>query len=140
VAVVPHAVVATPKLAASLKPTMVKRVAAGKPERLSAKPTKTERGRSTAAPGHTKTTVAATPVKAKPAKKPRPTPAAAAPKVKAKEKTKAKPEQANTLHVRKRKAAPAETHVVAPAHGKSKFAPGQVNEPDPKKGRPEPQG
>ena len=138
VAVTPHAVVATPKPAALLKPTMVKKVAAGKPERLSAKPTKTERGRSTAAPGHTKTTVAATPVSAnpKPAKKPRPTPAAAAPKVKSKEKTRAKPEQANTVHVRKRKAAPAET----PTQGKSELAPGQVNEPDPEKGKPEPKG
>ena len=131
VAVTPREIVATPK------PAVVTKVAATKPERPSAKPIKTERGRSAAAPGQTKTTVAATPVKtrtmAKPAKKPRPTPAAAAPKVK---KTKAKPEQANAVHGPKRKAAQAETPAVAPTRGKSELAPGQVKEPDPEKGKP----
>ena len=142
VAVTPREIVATPKPAATLKPAVVKKVAQAKPERLSAKPIKTERGRSAAAPGQTKTTVAATPVKAnaKPAKKPRPTPAAAAPKVKTNEKTKAKPEQANAAHVPKPKAAPAETPAVAPTHGKSELAPGQVKEPDPEKGKPAPKG
>ena len=142
VAVTPREVVATQKPAVTQKSAVVKKVAAAKPERQSAKPIKTERGRSAAAPGQTKTTVAATPVKAnaKPAKKPRPTPVAAAPKVKTNEKTKAKPEQANAVHVPKPKAAPAETPAVAPTHGKSELAPGQVKEPDPEKGKPEPKG
>ena len=60
--------------------------------------------------------------------------------MKTNEKTKAKPEQANAVHVPKPKAAPAETPVVAPTHGKSELAPGQVKEPDPEKGKPEPKG
>jgi len=51
---------------------------------------------------------------------------------------KAKPAQANAVHVPKPKAAPAERRVAAPAHGKREFAPGQVKEPDPEKGKPEP--
>ena len=78
VAVTPREVVATPKPAAKPKPAVVKKAVAAKPARLVAKPTKTERGRSAAAPGQTKTTVAATPAKANPksAKKPKPSPAA----------------------------------------------------------------
>jgi len=140
VAVTRREVVATPKPAASLKPAAVKKVAAAKPERQSATPIKTERGRSAAAPGQTKTTVAATPMKANqnPAKKLRPAPAAAGPKVKTNERTnaKAKPAEANAVHVPKPKAAPAERRVAA--HGKREFAPGQVKEPDPEKGKPEP--
>ncbi len=139
VAVTPREVVATPKAAATSKPAVVKKADAAKPARLSAKPTKTERGRSAAAPGQTKTTVSATPVRAnpKPAKKPAPSPAAAAPG-QTKEKPKAKPEQAKAAHVPKPKATPTETPVVAPTHGKSESAPGQMKEPDPEKGKPEP--
>ena len=144
VAVTPREVVAAPKPAATPNPSVLKKAAAAKkataakPTRLFAKPTKTERGRSAAAPGQTKTTVAATPAKAKPAKKPKPTPAAATPKGQTKEKT--RPEQAQAVRVPKPKAAPTEGPVVSPTRGKSKIAPGQVKEPDPEKGKPEPKG
>ena len=138
VVMTPRAIVATPKSAATPKPAAVKKAAAAKPVRLSAEPTKTERGRSAAAPGQTKTTVAATPEKSKPAKKPKPTPAAAVAKEKTRTKAKAKPEQAKAGNVPKPKAALGEAPVVAPARGKSESAPGRMKEPDPEKGKPEP--
>ena len=138
VALTPRKIVATPQPAATSKPAAVKKAAAAKPVRLSAKPTTTERGRSAVAPGQTKTTVAATPEKSRPAKKPKPTPAAAVPKEKTKEKT--RPEQATAGNVPKAKATPRGAPVVAPIRGKSESAPRRVKEPDSETGKPEPKG
>ena len=129
----PVAVAAPTPRVQETKPKHVtaKKAVADKPARA-AKAKKTERGRSAVAPGHTKVTVAATPATSKPEKSPKPTPAAAAPKEKAKAKQKpvqpAASAKAKAVHVPKPQA----------ERGKSESAPGQLKEPDPAKGKPEP--
>ena len=124
------------------KPAAAKKTTASKPARpVQAKAQQGERGRSATAPGHTKTTVAATPERTKPAATPKPKPVTPAPKQQAKAKPVQAPKEKAPAAVKPKPVrAQQEKPVQAaePERGKSELAPGQLQEPDAEKGKPEP--
>ena len=138
--------------AVEAKPSVprAKPVVAKTPEQAKAakpKPAKAERGRSSTAPGHTKTTTRATPTidrnpkaaaaptaKPKPARVPKAKPALAA-NAKGKSGTRAKPK---TIRAPKPKPVQAATGAVEPVRGKSAVAPGRLREEGAAKPKPEP--